>query len=77
MYYINLLIHSIRQIDELCKCHEFSFAETDEMPESSLPAEISRHFVEVRRWFMNDNAAVKDVQINRKTLNSFITCSGT
>ena len=29
--------------------------------------------VEVRRWVMNDNAAVKDVQINRKTLNSFIT----
>ena len=29
--------------------------------------------VEVKRWVMNDNAVVKDVQINRKTLNSFIT----
>ena len=28
--------------------------------------------VEVRRWVMNDNTAVKDVQTNRKTLNSFI-----
>ena len=42
MYYINLLNYSIRQIDELCKCHGFSFAETDEMPDSSLPAEKSR-----------------------------------
>jgi len=44
-----------------------------ELPESSLPDEISRHFVEVRRWFINDNAAVEDVQISHKTLNSFIT----
>ena len=29
--------------------------------------------VEVRRWVMNDNATVKDVQINQKTLNRFIT----
>ena len=28
--------------------------------------------VDVRKWVMNDDAAVKDVQINRKTLNSFI-----
>ena len=74
MYYINLLSHSIRQIDELCKCHGFSFAETDEMPDSSLPAENPDWTpVEVRRWVMNDNAAVKDVQINRNILNSFIT----
>ena len=24
--------------DELCKCHGFSFGETNEMPDSSLPA---------------------------------------
>ena len=29
--------------------------------------------VEVRRWVMNDNAVVKDVQINQKTLIRFIT----
>ena len=71
MYNINLLNHSILQIVELCKCHGFSFAETDEMPEMLKNPDWTP--IEVRRWVMIDNAAVKDVQINRKTLNSFIT----
>ena len=63
MYYINLLNHSIRQNDELCKCRGFSFTETDEIPDSSLLLKIPDWTpVEVRRRVMNDiNAAVKGV----------------